>query len=59
MKILRFDLSLVSGSSVNLLRERRATRVENFLPQNCNTSSVLSIFKYNPKGKANNKFITS
>ena len=31
--------------------------VENFLPQNCNISSVLSIFKYNP-GKTNNKFIT-
>ena len=25
----------------------------------CNISSVASIFKYNPKGETNNKFITS
>ena len=32
--------------------------VENFLPENCNIFSVLSIFEYNT-GKTNNKFITS
>ena len=36
----------------------RATRVENFLSQNCNIFSVVSIFKCNP-GKANDKFIAS
>ena len=35
------------------------THVENFLSQNCNIFSVLSIFKCNLKGKINNKFITS
>ena len=36
-------------------------RVENFLSQNCDISSVLSIFKYNNPGKnnTNDKFITS
>ena len=32
--------------------------IENILSQNCNIFSVLSIFKYNLKGKTN-KFITS
>ena len=41
-----------------LALERRATHVDNSLPQNCNIFSVLSIFKYNP-GKTGNKFITS
>ena len=35
------------------------TYVENFLSENCNIFSVLSIFKYNLKDKPNNKFITS
>ena len=32
------------------------THVENFWSYNCNISSVLSIFKYNPD-KTNNKFV--
>ena len=37
----------------------KTCHARNVLPQNCNISSVLNIFKHNPKGKANNKFITS
>ena len=43
---------------VNLLRWNDV-HVENFLSQNCNIFLVLGIFKYNLKGKPNNKFITS
>ena len=41
-------------SRLNLLRWN-----ENFLFQNYNIFLVLNIFKYNLKGKPNNKFITS
>ena len=40
----------------SLVLEWRATHVENFWFQNCNISSVLSVFKYNP-GKTNSKLI--
>ena len=36
----------------------RATHVENFLSQNCNIFTVLSIFKWNKIGETNNKFVT-
>ena len=41
-------------SVFNLLRWN-----ENFLFQNCNIFLVLRIFKYNSKGKTNNKFINN
>ena len=47
--------SVASASGFNFWMSRTS---RNFLPQNCDIFSVLSIFKYNP-GKANNKFITS
>ena len=48
------------GTPFNLSRWKDVPRTSRiFLPQNCNISSILSIFKYNPKGEANNKFITS
>ena len=51
-----FNIIYIHAALISAL-ERRVTHVENFLSQNCNIFSALSIFKYNLKGRINNKFI--